>query len=254
MLIDVVMACGPKAEEYTEFVIDNVLSTATEHEFRFIIAEHKCNLQSLKTHPNVKQVISMPDDLSGPFSGANAHGRSVNTCMKSVTTDLVLTMDYDITFLTKGWDVWFVNQFLDPDVGIVGTEYSDRARGFPKYLNYPSIIMNMMRTKYVSEFNIDFRPKYEPLVITSELSHIFGRKIGSTVYQDTGVEIALKMRRAGIKGVTLKYVEHGVISLGQQFSEGNVITNHMKSGSMQTQDTIDTWKSLITKFVNEGNV
>jgi hypothetical protein len=252
MKIDIVLACGPKAESYAGFIIDNVLTTATTHEFNFIIAEHRCNVSDLSVHPRVKRLIHMPDDVPvSKHSGSDGHGRSVDECIKYVDTDIVLLMDYDIAFLSKGWDEWSVNQFSNPKIGVVGTEYSDKARGFPKYLNYPTIILCMMRTQLIHEHHMSFRPRHEPVVIrTQEDAIAYGRPYGFTVFPDTGVEIALRLRPAGVECATLKYTEPGVLPLGQNFSVPgtNVLANHMKSGSMQTQETIDTWKKLITDY------
>lgn len=255
MKIDIVMACGPKSEQYTPFVIDNMLSTATQHELSFILPTHRCNLDFLKNHPNVKSIIQMPDDIKdSQHSASHAHARSVNTSVKLIESELAMIMDYDIAFLTRGWDVWMVNMFNDQQIGIVGTEYLDSMRGARKYLNYPTVILSMIRTRLLTDHKIDFNPRHNPVCIsTKEDSLAYGRSIGATVQPDSGFELATKLRPAGVKAMTLKYIhEGGALPMGQNFCEGPVLANHMKSGSIQTQETIDTWKNLVSSYVKNN--
>lgn len=255
MKIDVVMSCGPKAEQYVPYVIQNLLSTAVEHDLRFILPTHRCNLDFLKNHPNVKTIIELPDDIpDSQHSASHAHARSVNAAAKLIDTELAMIMDYDIAFLTRGWDVWMVDRFNDPTVGIVGTEYVDTMRGARKYLDYPTVIMNMIRSHLLSDYKIDFNPKHNQIRISTPAESLaYGRPIGQTVQPDSGYELASKLRPAGVKCVTLKYIhEGGALSIGQNFCTEGVLANHMKSGSIQTSDTISLWKRSIDDYLENN--
>jgi hypothetical protein len=146
-----------------------------------------------------------------------------------------------------------VEKFDDPAIGIVGTEYRDEMRGARKYLDYPTVIMAMLRTKLLDEHKIDFSPRHDQIYISNNHQSIaFGRRIGSTVQPDSGFELAYKLRPAGVKSVTLKYIhEGGALPIGQNFCSEGFFANHMKSGSIQSDETIQLWKNTIDAYVAE---
>lgn len=256
MKIDIVIPCGPKAETYVPYVINNLVKTATTHDLKFILMEHRSNVSMLEGHPNVRKIVHMADDIpDSTHSASEAHARSVNTGVQFIETEISMIMDYDIVFLTKGWDRWMVGQFDDPQVGVVGTEYKDSMRGARKYLDYPTIIMCMLRSDLIHKYKLNFAPKHNPVNITSqELAYAYGRPLGFQVQPDSGYEIATKLRPAGIKGVTLKYIhENGVLPIGQNFHESGVRANHMKSGSIQKQETIDDWMRRVDEYIEKQN-
>jgi hypothetical protein len=256
MKLDIVVPCGPKAEFYVPFVINKLVSLSSEHDPRFILMEHRTDLSSLKDHPNVKKIVRMPDDIpDSHHSASESHARSVNESIQFIDTEISMIMDYDIVFMSKGWDKWMVDNFKDPEVGIVGTEYKDEMRGAPKYLDYPTIIMCMLRTDLIHKHKLNFRPKYDQIIIkTKELSNALGRKIGDRVQPDSGYEIAYKLRPAGVKCVTLKYIhQNGALPVGQNFENTGVYANHMKSGSIQKKEVIEYWRSEVDKFITSHN-
>jgi hypothetical protein len=258
MKIDVVCAAGPYGDKFVKYLIENVLETRTKHEFNFILTQHKCDLTKLSDHPNIKKIIKMPDQLTpeSKLSANISHGICINECFKHVDTEYTLIIDYDVAFLTYGWDEWMIEQMSDPKLGIIGSEYSDAARGYKKYLNYPSLIMSLIRTDLIRKYAIDFRPNHNTITISNQFeSQIYGRPIGVETYRDTGWELSVKLRSANILGSILKYIDNATIGIpgqytGQEFSNNHVTINHLKSGSIQKPEFIDYWNTLVQNYIN----
>jgi hypothetical protein len=256
MKIDVISTCGPQGDLFIRSLIDNVAKTTSVCQFEFILAQYKCDISQLSSYPNVRCVVKVPDIPKSDHDSNISHGTCLNACLPYVETDLVLIVDCDVLFLTPAWDARIIEQFANNNLGLIGTEYSDKARGLPKYLNYPTAVMLIARTDILRKYAIDFRPDLSvPIhVSTAQEALAYGRPRGSQVFRDVGYELCTKLRPACVQCQTLKFIGDTFETktrqyIGQKFANEYMAINHMKCGSSKTPEVIKHWQDVVGKAI-----
>lgn len=247
---------------YTEFLISNLLSTATYPDrISISISVHSSdNIELIKKssfNNLVKRIVISPlytvqDDnnrfvMEGIVGSAN-HCRAIQTLLDHATADVVIFSDYDMAFLTTGWDERVINILDNHD--LCGVTYINEIIPFTlvdfaemhlfcrHYQQVPNLSFLAITKKSLDAFFSEGISSYHhylfdgglptQIVHTVQMAEALHLPLGAVWMMDSGFEIPLV-----IQNNQLRYQTFNPVAFDKQtvFS-ADVFTDSPSSGNL----------------------
>ena len=260
--IDFIIACGRNSEDYVTFLISTIENTTEDTKFRFLLGINDDSVEEIKLRNiNSRFEIEIFDcRSSGHFS--HGHGHALDELLKQVKTKYFIVCDCDVAFLTKGWDRIFLEEFSkESNLAAIGTEYDGN-----KYMNFPNVVMCMLKTELIKLYNISFKPAQQQnrkIKLTKKDAELFGRIENDIIDLDTGWEMCFKLRSNNHNSITLPlrrtstsddciFLQEGVRGEEHSF-KGTPICSHVGRSFTRrfTNPITQAWKSLVEEWLSE---
>jgi hypothetical protein len=235
MEIDVIVSCGKNSSPYAEFLVKNMLKSASgENTFRFLFGINGCNKSEFgwvttSSQAQKIELIDVKSECNG--EGSVGHADSLNQCLKLCNAENTIIIDCDTAFLQLNWDTQIL-KFLNEKVVIVGTEYHKFSL-LAKYINFPNVVMSIFNTQKFKELKIDFKTiPGEHKICTNEEAFFWDRPVGSKIYLDTGYQLPVVVKKAGLQAKTLTFLKPPSLGCGQEWAlDGKSFFTHLKGSS-----------------------
>jgi hypothetical protein len=165
--------------------------------------------------------------------GGVGHALTIHSILDKMSNSSTgLFLDVDTAFLTRCWDVVFINEIKDDCVAF-GTSHQKNE----KFLSFPNIVACSFDIEKIKNLKIDFspfsgNPEFRYKISTSLESKAWGKAIGQNVVLDTGYQFPLKVIEAGYKGKVIPCQKNSALGVGQEFHyNGAPFISHMKGSS-----------------------
>jgi len=264
--IQVGVACGKGSEGYVNFLLHTMKKTESgKHDFEIILglSDSSVNVNKIQNKTLYDHiVVEVFDDES---YGSLGHGKCLDGVFLKMNSRIGMIVDVDVAFLAKDWDLKMMSCLNDSCV-MVGPEYMGE-----KYKNFPNVICCMFFVNPLKECEVSFVPSGK-IVVSSEDSGLYGRKVGDVIHLDVGWETSYKLRKAGYTGLALPYARR-IDSKGPVFSKvppkfieynmrgeeyqlnGEPLCTHIgrsSSRDFETNPIVRKWVSTVENWVNNA--
>lgn len=186
MIIDIYTIIGPNAAHFAEFAAMTMIHTSSPNNtlrFKYLANNTDKYPQKYWTH--------LGDSFYKEDASSN-HSKSLNDLYNYIDpkSDISVIIDADIGVLYKGWDNVLVEELIDSNKDIIGTESGRHVgSGYHKKYNYfPNVWFMAMTTQKYLDINPDYKsiPGGVHTIDSEEKSLIFGLPKGEIYFTDTG--------------------------------------------------------------------
>ena len=137
------------------------------------------------------------------------HTTGLNRISEYVAGDYVIASDTDVALVMPNWDEFLINKMENQRWDILGIDHWDHPRG---YENFPVVTFFMSKSLSFLKAQTDFRPAYhdyanrhgigakEMVIDNQRDAYIFGKEKGQTLLKDSGWQLPLTYKSAGLRG------------------------------------------------------
>ena len=261
--IDFLIPCGRNSEMYVQFLIKSIERTSSVFNFRFLLGINdnfvsRERLEKISSEHEIEILDCRSEGVS-----SYGHGESLDKLFNHVKSKFFIICDCDVAFLTLGWDGLLIKEFENnSSVAAVGSEYDGK-----KYMNFPNVVMCMMKTEVIRECNVSFLPKpahERKIVIDEKTSKIYGREIGETIDLDTGWQLCHNLATSGYLGKALPlrrksagdecfFIPEGVRGEEYILEKLPICTHVGRSFSRDFNDPIvQNWRKAVTLWLDRS--
>lgn len=278
--IQIGIPCGPNSERYAKHLISSIERTLTgQYSIEYLIGVNHVlvNLPLLDEllgeiklkNDNTAHIIVDNNMISVEQTQAsntwvsNAHGRCADMLMHSMSHKYGMIVDSDCAFLMKDWDVEMVSAIDDKNI-IIGSEYGHDDK---KYMKNANVIVCLFDVNKMKEIKFSWQPELEHITIDEENKHIYNRKVGETIFLDTGSRLPKKLYENGLSSKYMKLVSPRVSETaseivfmtneirGEEYHlNGKPVATHLGRSSYRIFDGPDAkkWRKRVQEWLNNN--
>lgn len=244
---------GKNSALFSDFLYDNMTALSSgQHELEF-----NCFMSAQKDPP--ASWNHLESILKQEHTSLN-HTIGLNRALNYMDGDYVICCDTDIALLQPDWDQYLINELIARNIHILGIGHAPISRG---YQNFPIVTFFIARTSDYTRVRPDLRPDMhqypnhrgigarEVLIESEEEAAIFGKEVGSELLRDSGWQLPLIFKRAGLKGDVFKSGKPYIIEYVPQIWEFGETWGlcHKGKGSKRRQSQVREFHRSVARYI-----
>lgn len=178
--------CGPNSELFANFLLSTISRTITNNtKIEVLLGINKPGIQKDLITANIKNLNIRFVERHSSHQSSMGHADCLNLITDHMTSRWGIFLDADVAILKKEWQIDLINQ-LNNQVVMIGSEYH---KNDGKMVRRPNVITCAFDVEVFKKLNIDFMPSMKSILIDENNQHIFGGKLGSRIFMDTGCDM-----------------------------------------------------------------
>ena len=255
--------CGPNSESFANFLLSTINRTITNNtKVEVLLGINKPNIQKNLITADIKNLNIKFIERHSLHQSSAGHADCLNLITEHMTSRWGIFLDADVAILKKEWEIDLLSQ-LNNHVVMIGSEYY---KNDGKMVRRPNVITCAFDVDVFKKLNINFMPSMKSILINENNQHIFGAKIGSRIFMDTGCDMIKTLITSGYETKVLdivspRYIETHkdlkVLDLnqrGEEYHLDNVaISTHIGRSltrNFNNDPIVFNWKSKIEEWLS----
>jgi len=255
--------CGPNSELFANFLLSTISRTITNSlKIEVLLGINKPGVQKDLITSNIKNLNIRFVERHSAHQSSAGHADCLNLITDHMTSRWGIFLDADVAILKKEWEIDLLNQ-LDNQVVMIGSEYH---KNDGKMVRRPNVITCAFNVDVFKNLNIDFMPSMKSILTDENNQHIFGTKLDSRIFMDTGCDMIETIVTNGYETKVLDIVsprypethkDLKVLDLNQRGEEyhlnGNALSTHIGrslSRNFNSDPIVFSWKSKIEEWLS----
>lgn len=225
---------------YAEFLIDNLYATAAHPErISICMSAHRdADVQAIRGSSFAARVrnivMAAPYPSHMPFFPSANHARAINSLAAASQADITVFSDYDMAFVSRGWDVTI--ETILQDRALCGVAYPPhwldgslvaetaklpwlKAAQLGKYQGMPNLsflaitrqCLDTIFARKLTDFDayLDYGGIPFQVINTRQMARLFGLPVGAILWLDTGYDLPMVIHEAKLGFSVFAPVEFG---------------------------------------------